>query len=153
MRLLRATPLLVGILISASSCSRSPEETRDAHLAQGHAHAAAGRTTEAIFEYRLAAQAAPQDASVRLALGKVYDDAGQVVQGAREYVHAADLLPDDSALQITAGQYLLRIGRFEEARGRAERVLSGDAHHVGALVLRANATAGLKDFYGSLADF
>jgi Flp pilus assembly protein TadD len=47
---------------------------------------------------------------------------------------------------------LLMAGRFDEARARADQALALEPNRVDALVLRANALAGLKDLDGALRD-
>ncbi|MGQ0736348.1 MAG: tetratricopeptide repeat protein [Acidobacteriota bacterium] len=48
--------------------------------------------------------------------------------------------------------FLLAAQQFEDAKGRAERALQLDHDNVDALILRANATAGLKDIAGAIKD-
>ena len=59
-------------------------------------------------------------------------------------------MPDDLALQVRAGNVLLSVNRFEDARGRAEKVLAKDPKHVDAQILKGNALSGLRDFSAAL---
>ena len=141
----------VVVVLGGAACS-DPETTKRRYLESGDRHAAEGRTNEAILEYRNAIQADPLFGEARWRLAAAYEKAGNPQGAAREYVRAADLLPENVEVQVKAGTYLLLAQQFEDARARAELALKREPGNVDALILRANATAGLKDVPGAIAE-
>jgi len=65
-------------------------------------------------------------------------------------VRETDPLPN---AQVKAGGLLVLAGAFEDARSRANRALELDPSSVDALILLANAKAGLKDLDGALSEY
>jgi tetratricopeptide (TPR) repeat protein len=126
----------------AGACSKDA----NAYLEAGNKYAEAGKHREAVIEYRNALAKDPSLAAAheRLATSALALGDGATALGA--IVRAADLKPDDLDLQVKAGTFLLLAKRFEDARGRAEKVLAKAPNRGDALVLRANALAGLSDF-------
>ena len=78
---------------------------------------------------------------------------GDPARALEEYVRAADLLPGDPAVQLKAGKVLLVLGRFDEAKARAEKALEADPKHVDAQILLGNAFAGLRDAESAIAEY
>ena len=92
-------------------------------------------------------------ADAHFKLGQAYARSDQPAKAIREYVRAADLLPENDDIQLKAGTALLVIGRFAEARSRAEKVLQRAPRHVQALLFAlANSLAGLKDLDRAIAE-
>jgi tetratricopeptide (TPR) repeat protein len=60
-------------------------------------------------------------------------------------VATATLLPQDVKVQLTAGSYMLAARRFDDAKAKADFVLSSNPRNVEAQVLLGNALAGLRD--------
>lgn len=147
--------VILAVLVSAglTACSSDPQaEARD-HLDRGNQQAAGKKYAEAIIEYRRAVQADPRLGEARLQLAHAYASTGDGINALREYVRAADLLPDDVDAQQRAGAYLLLANQFTDAQGLADRMLKRDPESVDAMVLKANALAGLKDTEGALSTF
>lgn len=144
-----AAPVLLTWLLSAG-CSRDPHAAMMKYVKSGDQFAAAGKTPEAIIEYRNALDNDPRAGDVRIKLADAYLRNGEAAKGIQEYVRAADSLPD-AQVQLKTGNLLLLARRFDDAKGRAERVLAGDARNVEAQILLANALAGLKDLDGAVA--
>ena len=134
------------MLASAAGCSRSAQS----HLDAGDTYARDKKDAEALIEYRNAVQRDPMLAPARLKLAEAYLKSGQAERAVGEYVRAADLMPRDLAVQLKTGGLLLRARRFDDARGRADKVLAIDPKSADGLVLRANALAGLSDFAGAV---
>src|SRR5947207_4012152 len=88
---------------------------------------------------------------IREKLGQTFLRTGNFQAALGEYVRAADLRPDDQRLQLQTGNFLLLAGRFEDAKSRAEKLLSVDDHNVDAQILAANALAALKNVDGAVA--
>jgi tetratricopeptide (TPR) repeat protein len=99
----------------------------------------------AVIEYRVDVAANPQSGELRRKLAGAYELSGNVRASATEYVRTADLLPNDQKAQLDAAIRLLLVGKFEDARTRAEAVLKMDANNLQAHIVRGNAMAGLGD--------
>ncbi len=138
-------------LVCGSGCS-DPAMKKQAYLESGNRYSAENRFNEAAIEYRNAIQIDARYAEARVKLAETYERLEDRANALGEYVRAADLLPDDRGIQLTAGGYLLLAGRAEEARTRAEAVLTGDPKNVDAHVLLGNALAGLKDFEAAVSE-
>lgn len=146
-RHLAGAVVMVGLLATAG-CSKSAGD----YLKSGDEFAAAGKTREALIEYRNAVNKEAANGEARLKLAETHEKLGEIPQAFREYIRAADLLPKDAKLQIKAGTLLLLAGRNEDAKVRAERALELDAKNVDAQLLLGNASAGLKDLDGALEE-
>ena len=143
---------LAVALVVAPACAQDPAAAKAAAMKKGTEYFTAGKYAEALIEFRSAQQNDPQDGEVRLKLAETYLRIGDFAKAIEESVRAGDLRPDDSVAQLRAGALLLRAARFEDARDRAEKVLSKDTGNVEAHVMKANALAGLKDGAGALEE-
>jgi tetratricopeptide (TPR) repeat protein len=137
---------LAAVLIAliCVGCSRDPHAAMLKYAKSGDAYAAAGRTAEAIIEYRNALEKDPRAGDVRAKLAEAYLSQGEGGRAIEEYVRAADVL-SDAPSQLKAGKLLLLARRFDDARVRAEKALAAEPKNVDAQILLANALAGLKD--------
>src|SRR5690242_14701439 len=105
----------------------------------GDAAMAAKDYPRAVIEYRVDVAANPQSGELRRKLAGAYELSGNVRASATEYVRTADLLPNDQKAQLDAAIRLLLVGKFEDARTRAEAVLKMDANNLQAHIVRGNA--------------
>ena len=137
---------VVVVAVAAAGCSRSAQS----YLDRGNASLKAGKVDAAVLEFRNAVKKDPMFAPARVKLAEAYLRQGNGAGALAESVRAADLLPKDADAQVRAGSLLLMAGRAEDAKARADKALAVDAKNVNALVLRANALAGLKDLDGAL---
>jgi len=135
-------------LIASAGCSSDAAKRR--YLANGDAFIEAGQIPEAIVEYLNAVGQDPLWGEARYKLAEAYAANSDPENAFRQYVRAADLMPDDPPAQIRASAYLLLAGQFEDARTRAERLLARDPKNVEAVVVRANALAGLRNLDGAI---
>jgi tetratricopeptide (TPR) repeat protein len=133
------------------ACKHDPDAARRRVLASGDQYLSASKFGEAVIQYRSAVQLDPRAGDARVKLADAFLGAGDAASALREYVRAADLLPDDLPLQVKAGNFLLLAGRFDDAKSRAEHVLTKVPGYVDAQLLKANALAGLKDVDGAVA--
>src|SRR5689334_11363876 len=133
-----ATRVSASLLLVVLSwgCSKNPERVKAEAFANGEKYFEAQQYKEASVEYRRAIQADPNFGNARAKLGETYIRIGELSAALRETVRAADLLPTRADVQIRAGNLLLAAGKFEDARTRADRVLSSSPQNVEALVLR-----------------
>lgn len=137
---------LLAAMLAVASCSRSPEE----YVANGDRYFQEKQYAQAIVEYRNALQIDPQIGRARAKLADAYHETGDLPNAIREYIRAGDLLPDDVPLQILATQAFLASGRFDDARGRAERILDKDPKNAVAQGLLGSALIGMRDVGGAL---
>jgi tetratricopeptide (TPR) repeat protein len=151
MRQILVLSILLASLLVAGACGSRSAASRDEHLTKGDQYLAAAKVNEAIVEYRLAVQADERHGPSRQKLGEALLRANDPIRAFRELVFAADLMPEDVSAQLRAGDVLLVVGQFEDARGRADKVLARDPRNVDAMILRGSALAGLKDLKGALA--
>jgi putative PEP-CTERM system TPR-repeat lipoprotein len=143
--------LLIAMTLAA--CKSDPQAEARELLEKGNQLSGRKQYPEAIIEYRRAIQADPRLGPARLQLAFAYAATGDGLNALREYVRAADLMPEDREAQTKAGTFMLLAGQFNDAQGLAERMLKRDPNDVHALVLLANALAGLKDTEGAVAAF
>lgn len=139
----RARILLI-IAVLAAGCGKDPDVAKREFVKSGDELMAQKKYQEAIVQLRNAVQLDPNFGEARLKLADAFAGAGDAVNAFREYVRAADLMPGDLRAQLTSGALLLMAGQFEDAQARADKALAVDAKSVDALILRANALAGLK---------
>ncbi len=79
-------------------------------------------------------------------------DLGDLRNAFQEYIRAADLMPSDADTQVRVGEMLLVARSFEDAKNRAEKALATKPTHVSALILRANALAGLNKLEDAVSE-
>jgi putative PEP-CTERM system TPR-repeat lipoprotein len=121
------------------------------HLASGNALFKQGEYQQAIIELQSALKIDPRLGQARHTLADAYLKVNDTRNALREYVRAADLLPDDAEVQITAGKLLALSGRFEDAKARAQAVLTKNPRNVDAQLLLGNSLVGMKDLDGAVA--
>jgi tetratricopeptide (TPR) repeat protein len=143
---------LTVVTTAALGCGDDPQTVAREAASRGDAFFEKQQYNEASLEYRRALQSDPNLGEVRHRLAETYLQTNNPREAVREIIRAADLLPENAEVQVKAGNALLMAGRFEDARTRADQVLVRDPQHVSALILRANALAGLRDLDGALAD-
>lgn len=150
-RTLAAMALAVA-LVGAASCSKDPQKAKLEYMASGDRYVQQNKLQEAVVEYRNAIQQDPKFGEARFKLAETYAKLQDARNAYREYVRAADLLPTNLDAQIKAGTLLLLAGQFEDAKTRADKALQINPKSADAQVLRANATAGLKDLDGAISE-
>src|SRR4051794_16961451 len=149
--ILTSSSIVLVVVALVTACSRDPHAAMLKYAKSGDNYAAAGKTAEAIIEYRNALEKEPRAGDVRLKLADAYLKQGDGSKAAQEYIKAADVLPD-AAVQLKAGNILLMGRRFDDAKMRAEKVLAADPKNVEAQVLLANSLAGMKDLDGAVKE-
>jgi tetratricopeptide (TPR) repeat protein len=142
----------VVCVLAVTGCAEDPERAKQAALESGNRFVEQQKPQEAIVEYRRALQIDGKFGEAQLQLAKAYEQTNQRNQAAEAYVRAADLLPNDDAVQVRAGQYLLELGRSEDARSRAEAVLRRDSRNFEAQMLLGQAAASMKNLDGAISE-
>ena len=125
-------------------CSGNPQSQLLHYVSSGDQYLAAGKPAEAIIEYLNALRIDPNAGPARAKVGEAYLQTRELDKAVAAFVRAADLMQDDADLQVKTGGLWLILGQFEDAQRIAERLLLRQPRHVPALVLRANALAGLQ---------
>jgi tetratricopeptide (TPR) repeat protein len=146
----RLSPVALLALSFAAGCRNQDPEN---FVRKGTAYFDQAHYAEAIVEFRRAIQLDPKHSAARVKLAEAFERNRDAANALREYVRAADLLPDNADIQLRAGSYLLLAQQYEDAKGRADRVLAQSPANVDALILRGNALAGLADFDGAVAQY
>ena len=140
---------VVLLCVVGFACSGSGKASRD-YVENGNRLLKEGKTQEAIIEYRNAIKEDPNSGQARYQLAEAYANGGNAAAAVREYVRAADLLPQETIVQVKASQYLMRVGRFDDAKTRLKAVIDRDPANAEAQVLYGNAMAGLNDLDGAV---
>ena len=141
----------VCVLLLAIACSDS-EKGKQQYLENGMRFAAEKKFDEAIVEYRNAIRIDGRFGEARWRLAQAYEETENFPAALQEYVRAADLLTDNVEVQVKAATHLLLSRQFLDAKTRADQVLAKDPKNVDAFIVRANATAGLKDLPGAIKE-
>jgi tetratricopeptide (TPR) repeat protein len=138
-----AAGLLVAVL--GVACKGDPQAQRARHFERANEYAAEKNFDAAIIEYRNAIQQDPQFGEAYFRLSAAYLQIADAQNALRSAVRAADLMPENTSAQLQAGNLLVLAGRFEDAKARAQQVLSRDKASVAGHVLLGHAMAGMKD--------
>jgi tetratricopeptide (TPR) repeat protein len=146
-------PRLAVLAIAAmmTGCASDPDAVKQTHLEQGDAFMTAKKYPEAVIEYRLAVQAAPQAGDAHEKLAEAFAAAGEPTKAVASMIRAADLLPDNHQVQLKAGTALLLARQYEEAAVRARAAVALQPSDPTGLLILANAQAGQRNFQEALA--
>src|SRR5678816_2910545 len=127
--------MAVGFAVSMAAACSNPEQAKREHFDNANRFMEAGKTQEAILEYRNALQEDPRYGEARLRLAQAYQTAGNFNQARREFIRAADLMPQNTVAQVQASRYLVAAGQFEDARTRIQLVIDRDPTNVDAQMI------------------
>jgi tetratricopeptide (TPR) repeat protein len=133
------------LVLAVSACSRNVERAKRDYVDRGDQYVKANNLDAAIIEYKNAIQQDPRFAEAYQKLTAAYVSRGDGPNALRSALSAADLAPASIDAQIQAGSLLLMAGKFDDAKMRAQKVLSTTPQSARARVLLASAMAGLKD--------
>jgi tetratricopeptide (TPR) repeat protein len=133
---------IVAVLLVAG-CAKDPAVAKQEHLKRGNAYADGRKYFEATVEYQSALKIDPKYAEAEIALGEAFLQLGDRRSALRSYVRAADLLPDNVDVQLKAGTMRLFARQYADAQSLADKLLAREPKNIVALILRANALAGL----------
>jgi Tfp pilus assembly protein PilF len=133
-------------------CSRDASSVRLAAMKQADDYVQREQYAQAIVAYRTALQADPKSGEAHLKLADTYVKTKDAANAAREYIRAADELPGNLELQLKVGHLLLVAGQFQDAKTKAQQILTATPDSIDAQLLRANAAAGLKDLDTAISD-
>jgi tetratricopeptide (TPR) repeat protein len=92
-----------------------PVRREDQFLAKGNAARKAAKPQEAERQYRLATEAAPNDARAYAGLGNVFVDQGDFEKAVKAYKNAIERNKDNRAVNLPLAFSLARLGKYDEA--------------------------------------
>jgi len=141
-------PLLGLMLISACS---NPDVEKVRHVERGDQYVAEKRDAFAVVEYASAVRLDPKYGEAHFKLAQTHERMNNLRLAFPAYIRAADAMPDNREAQLKAAQFLLAARQFEDAKARVAAQLKKDPKDVDALLLQANAMAGLQDPAGAVA--
>ena len=144
--------LAVGVCVLLATACSNAETDKQRYLENGKRLAAEKKFNEATVEYRNAIRIDGRFGEARWRLAQAYEETENFPGALQEYVRAADLLPDNVEVQVKAATHLLLDRQFLDAKARADKALAKDPRNGEAFIVRANATAGLKDLPGAIKD-
>lgn len=104
----------------------------------GRVHLRAGRLQEAETPLRAAIQQVSNDGESRAALAELLGRTERGEESLEEWNRAIDLLPSDPAPRMRAAEQARRMRLDTLARAYLDRILSEDAQHAPALLMRAD---------------
>jgi tetratricopeptide (TPR) repeat protein len=146
-----AIALTLATIVAGAACRRDAVALTKHFIEEGDRYSAQQRYREAVVEYRNALEHAPRQGDIRVKLAEAYLKVGDAPAALKEYVHAADLLPGSTDVLLKAGNLLLLAGRFDDAKGLADKVIAAAPDTVDGRILAANALGGLKHFADAVA--
>src|SRR5688572_19279711 len=142
---------IAAAAVLVSGCS-DPQAAKQRALENGNRYFAQKQYKEAIIEYRNAVQQDPRFGEARYRLAEAYAQIGDAPRALSEQIRAADLLPQNTEVQLKAAAYLLLASEFHDAKARVLKVLERDPMNAQALVILGNASAGMSDLVGAVAE-
>ncbi len=137
--------VLISVALGAAACSQNVERAKRDFVARGDRYMSDGNAEAAIIEYRNALQKDPRFGEAYRKLASAEIDHGDLIEAVRAAKAGADLLPDVAEAQLEAGNLMLLVGRYQDARAYAQHVLARNSNDVRGRVLLGNAYAQLKD--------
>lgn len=144
--------LLVASLGAAIGCRKNPQVEAQKHLQKAEQEAAAGKTSEAIVEYRRAIQNNPKLVNAHLALGKLFLKTRDFQNAFKQFALAIKLDPNNVDARLSAAEMIVATHKEEsytEAKQEADAVLAQDPNNVRALLITAESQRGLGDVSGA----
>jgi tetratricopeptide (TPR) repeat protein len=148
---MRFSSSLVLAALLTSSCS-NPDAEKRRHVERGDHYAAEKRDEFAVIEYANAVKLDSKFGEARFKLAQAYERLNNLPAAFPEYIRAADALPNDRDAQMKAAHILLLNRRFDDAKSRVAALLERNPRDVEALLLHANALAGLRDPASAIAE-
>ena len=143
---------LASLILAAVTAAACGGETtsKDEYMARAKSYVEEDKYAEAIVELRNAIAIDPMDGEARYQLAELYSRTNDGGKAAGEYIRASDLSPDNLDAHMKAAQFLLLGGRFEDAKTRADMVISQEPTDVNAHLVKGLALAGLKDLNSAI---
>ena len=141
-----AVILCTCLLVALVSCTRDPNARKQKYLESGNRYLEAGKTREAGIEFANAVKIDPAFADAHYGMSKVYTKLGSYQNAYIELSRTVDLDPNNFKAQIDLAKLLLAAAKqnpdfVDQARKKAELVLSKDPNNAQAYYILSNAAA------------
>lgn len=144
--------LLVAVLGVTVGCKKNPQVEAQKHLLNAQKESAAGKTSEAIVEYRRAIQNNPKLTTAHLELGKLFLQTKDFQNAFKQFSIVMKLDPNNADARLSAAELILTMNNesgFTEAKQQADTVLSQDPKNTRAMLVAAQSARGLGDATGA----
>ncbi|MGI9102775.1 MAG: tetratricopeptide repeat protein [Terriglobales bacterium] len=152
-RLLPLFLAAVCLLMVASGCTRDPNVRKQKYLASGNKYMDEGKYREAVIQYANAVKVDRGFADAHYGLAKAYMKL-QTWNGAyAELLRTVELQPDNLKAQLDLGNLFLAGGKPNDAREKANFVLSKDSRNGDAYILLGSVAGSERKTSEALADF
>src|SRR2546428_5460134 len=129
--------LLLGILVVATACARSPEAKKARHLERGDKYFSKAQYREALIEYANVLQLDRANPRAIRQLAFAHYQLGQIGQAFPYLVKSQELDPVDPEVRLKLGSIYLVARQPAEARKQVAAVLGKDPKNFEALLLWA----------------
>jgi tetratricopeptide (TPR) repeat protein len=136
--------LLVTEVLLLVGCA-TPQQKFAHHLEQAEHWAAAGKTNEAVLEYRRAIQINPKAAAPHLAIAKIFRDREDYINAYREASTVEKNDPGNPEAQLLMADLLFRTRNFAEALKRAQTLVVQKPNDAAAWLIAAGSALALQD--------
>src|SRR2546428_6012548 len=129
--------LLLGILVVATACARSPEAKKARHLERGDKYFSKAQYREALIEYANVLQLDRANPRAIRQLAFAHYQLGQIGQAFPYLVKSQELDPVDPEVRLKLGSIYLVARQPAEARQQVAVILGKDPKNLEALLLWA----------------
>src|SRR5215467_4411904 len=126
-----ALPRLLFIILFLAGCSKSPQQL----IKNGQKYMSEGKYGEAAIEFRNAVKNDPQSADAHYQLAVVFAAISQLPASADELTKTLSLQPNHIDAQLMLGNELLLKRQFDDARAKADTVLTANPKNTRARIL------------------
>ena len=133
----------VGIV--SGGCRKNPAEQAQLHDKRAKELVAAGKTDEAIIEYRREIQSVPTQVTAHMELAKLYLDKKDFLGAYREYLTILKLDPKNRDAKTAVAEMLLADGKFDDSSRLARELAAENPDDTQALLIEAAGAFGKKD--------
>ena len=132
------------MLVMAVGCSRDPNVRKQKYLESGMRYMQEGKYPEASIQLQNAIKIDPRFADAHYEFAQCLMNMGNWRGAYGELMRTIDIAPDNLKAQVDVGKLLLLAKQFDQAREKADLVLSKDPNNIDAHILRADALATLQ---------
>jgi cytochrome c-type biogenesis protein CcmH/NrfG len=135
--------IALGVALAAVVVAlQSPAARSHRHWRQAEAFLQAKRYAEAVIALQNIVQTDPSSAQAYLQLGRAYLPLHKYHEAFQAFSQAATLNPDLLEAQFKVGQFLLLAGKFDQARDKAQVIVSKEPAHIAGSLLLARSYVG-----------
>lgn len=140
-----------GVRAALQRAVAADPKSAEARAAMARAHAAQNNPTQALADFKAAAELAPARSSVRLAYAAYLAQTGAAAEAAALLKEMTQKTPDYLPAWRALAQLALQERRFDEAAGYLQSALRQDNSDVDTMVLHAKGLLARGDAKGAIA--